>query len=112
VQDNHSKSVHRTLRGLHFQRVRPQAKLCRVVEGEVFDVAVDLRRDSPTFGQWTSAVLSGENGVQIYIPADLAHGFQVLSPVAHFLYKCSDYYDPALDAGVAWNDASLKIRCP
>jgi dTDP-4-dehydrorhamnose 3,5-epimerase len=112
VQDNHSKSVHRTLRGLHFQRGRPQAKLCRVVEGEVFDVAVDLRRDSPTYGRWTSVVLSGENGLQIYIPVGFAHGFQVLSPVAHFMYKCSDFYDPALDAGVAWDDPQIKVEWP
>jgi dTDP-4-dehydrorhamnose 3,5-epimerase len=108
VQDNHSCSRRGTLRGLHFQ-LRPQAKLCRVIRGEVLDVAVDIRRGSPTFGQWTSATLSAENMRQIYIPRGFAHGFLVLSEVAEFLYKCSDFYDPASEHGVHWSDPQLAI---
>jgi dTDP-4-dehydrorhamnose 3,5-epimerase len=109
VQDNQSKSQKNTLRGLHYQLHHPQAKLCRVVQGEVLDVAVDIRRGSPTFGKWTSAVLSGENMHQIYVPAGFAHGFVVLSDEAEFLYKCSDFYDPEDERGVFWDDPDLRI---
>lgn len=109
VQDNHSCSTRGTLRGLHYQLRRPQAKLCRVIRGEVFDVAVDIRRGSPTFGKWTGVVLSAEEMNQIFIPAGFAHGFVVLSEVAEFLYKCSDFYDPSSEGGVAWNDPALGI---
>jgi dTDP-4-dehydrorhamnose 3,5-epimerase len=109
VQDNHSCSRRGTLRGLHFQLRHPQAKLCRVIRGEVLDVAVDIRRGSPTFGQWTSATLSAENMRQIYIPRGFAHGFAVLSEVAEFLYKCSDFYDPGSEHGVRWSDPQLAI---
>jgi dTDP-4-dehydrorhamnose 3,5-epimerase len=109
VQDNHSCSRLGTLRGLHYQLRRPQAKLCRVVVGEVFDVALDIRRGSPTFGQWSGMVLSAENCLQLYIPAGFAHGFLVRSPTAEFLYKCGDYYDPASERGVLWNDPELNI---
>jgi dTDP-4-dehydrorhamnose 3,5-epimerase len=109
VQDNHSRSRRGTLRGLHYQLNHPQAKLCRVTAGEVFDVAVDIRRGSPTFGKWVGAVLSAENQQEIYIPAGFAHGFSVLSETAEFLYKCSDFYYPEDDRGVLWNDPQLKI---
>ena len=109
VQDNHSRSRRATLRGLHFQLQHPQAKLCRVIRGEVLDVAVDIRRGSPTFGKWTSTTLSAENMRQIYIPRGFAHGFVVLSEVAEFLYKCSDFYDPACEHGVHWSDPQLAI---
>lgn len=112
VQDNHSRSTRGTLRGLHYQWHRPQAKLCRVVEGEVFDVAVDIRRGSPTFGQWVGVTLSAEEMNQIFIPAGFAHGFVVLSECAQFLYKCSDFYDPAGEGGVLWNDPGLNISWP
>ncbi len=94
VQDNHSRSVRGVLRGLHYQLKKPQAKLCRVVAGEVFDVAVDVRLGSPTFGQWFGVTLSAENKLQIYVPRGFAHGYVVRSETADFLYKCSDYYDP------------------
>jgi dTDP-4-dehydrorhamnose 3,5-epimerase len=109
VQDNHSRSEKGTLRGLHYQWRHPQAKLCRVVSGEVFDVAVDIRNGSPTFGKWTGVTLSAEEMNQIFIPAGFAHGFAVLSETAEFLYKCSDFYDPSGEAGIAWNDPDLKI---
>ena len=109
VQDNHSGSRRGTLRGLHFQTPHPQAKLCRVIRGEVVDVAVDIRRGSPTFGKWTSTTLSAENQRQIYIPRGFAHGFAVLSEFAEFFYKCSDYYDPASEHGVHWSDPQLAI---
>ena len=109
VQDNHSKSGRGTLRGLHFQLRHPQAKLCRVVQGEVLDVAADVRRGSPTFGRWVGAKLSAENQKQIYIPGGFAHGFVVLSERAEFLYKCSDFYVPEDERGVIWNDPTLKI---
>jgi dTDP-4-dehydrorhamnose 3,5-epimerase len=112
VQDNHSRSSRGTLRGLHYQLSRPQAKLCRVVEGEVFDVAVDIRRGSPTFAKWVGVILSAEEMNQIFIPAGFAHGFVVLSEKAQFLYKCSDFYDPGGEGGVAWNDPELKIQWP
>jgi len=109
VQDNHSHSVRGTLRGLHYQRDHPQAKLCRVVQGEVFDVCVDLRQGSPTFGQWYGTVLSAENARQIFVPAGFAHGFQVLSETADFLYKCSDFYVSGDERGIAWNDVNIAI---
>jgi dTDP-4-dehydrorhamnose 3,5-epimerase len=109
VQDNHSKSVRGTLRGLHYQLRHPQTKLCRVVQGEVFDVAVDVRHGSPTFGRWVAEKLSAENQKQIYIPGGFAHGFVVLSETAEFLYKCSDFYAAEDERGVVWNDPKLKI---
>lgn len=109
VQDNHSQSVRGTLRGLHHQLRFPQAKLCRVIRGEVLDVAVDIRRGSPRFGRWTSALLSAENKRQIYIPRGFAHGFLVLSEVAEFLYKCDDFYHPEDERGIAWNDPQIGI---
>ena len=112
VQDNHSCSVRGTLRGLHYQLRHPQAKLCRVVRGEVFDVAVDIRRGSPHFGQWTGALLSAENRRQILVPEGFAHGFLVLSETADFLYKCSDLYTPCDEYGIAWNDPDLRIEWP
>ncbi len=110
VQDNHSRSRRGTLRGLHYQLQHAQAKLCRVVRGEVLDIAVDIRHGSPTFGKWTSAVLSAENKHQIYIPRGFAHGFVVLSDEAEFLYKCSDFYDPAGEYGIHWQDPQLAIQ--
>jgi dTDP-4-dehydrorhamnose 3,5-epimerase len=110
VQDNHSRSVKGTLRGLHYQLRHPQAKLCRVVEGEAFDVAVDIRVGSPTFGKWTSVLLSAREQNQIYIPAGFAHGFVALTEVVQFLYKCSDFYAPGDEYGIMWNDPDLKIR--
>jgi dTDP-4-dehydrorhamnose 3,5-epimerase len=109
VQDNHSRSVYGTVRGLHLQVARPQAKLIRVVEGEIFDVAVDVRRGSPTFGQWVGAVLSAGSFLQYYIPFGFAHGFSVLTPVAQVEYKCTDIYDPGAEVGIAWDDPSLGI---
>ena len=109
VQDNHSHSARGVLRGLHYQLRRPQAKLCRVVQGEVLDVAVDIRAGSPHFGKWVGVVLSGQNHHALYIPKGFAHGFMVLSESADFLYKCSDYFDPADDCGVLWNDPALAI---
>ena len=112
VQDNHSRSSRGTLRGLHFQLRRPQAKLCRVIQGEVFDVAVDIRRGSPTFGKWVGVTLSSEDMNQIFIPAGFAHGFVVLSETAEFLYKCSDFYDPASEGGIVWNDPDIDVQWP
>lgn len=112
VQDNHSRSVRGSLRGLHYQLGRPQAKLCRVVQGEVFDVAVDIRRGSPTFGRWFGVVLSAENHRQIYVPRGFAHGFMVLSETAEFLYKCDDYYSPTDERGIAWDDPEIGIAWP
>ena len=109
VQDNLSYSVKGTLRGLHYQLRRPQAKLCRVVEGEALDVAVDIRIGSPNFGKWTSVRLSAKEQNQIYVPIGFAHGFLALSEVVQFLYKCSDYYQPKDEYGIAWNDPDLKI---
>ena len=109
VQDNHSKSCRNTLRGLHYQLAHPQAKLCRVVEGEVLDVAVDIRVGSPTFGRWVSALLSASNRQQILIPRGFAHGFLVLSETAEFLYKCDDFYYPEDEHGVVWSDPDLAI---
>jgi len=109
VQDNHSRSTRGVLRGLHYQLRHPQAKLCRVIEGQVLDVAVDIRRGSPTFGKSASAVLSAQNHTQIFIPAGFAHGFVVLSETVQFLYKCSDFYDPSDEHGILWNDPALSI---
>ena len=112
VQDNESASVKGVLRGLHFQKSFPQTKLVRVLTGEVFDVAVDLREGSPTFGQWHGEVLSGENRKQFYIPKGFAHGFYVLSDRAVFSYKCSDFYHPEDESGLAYNDPQIGIRWP
>lgn len=113
VQDNESKSVRGVVRGLHFQlSPHAQAKLVRVVAGRVLDVAVDIRRSSPTFGQYLAVELSDENGLQLFIPEGFAHGYAVLSEEAVFQYKCSDYYHPESEAGIAWNDAALAIRWP
>ena len=112
VQDNHSRSTRGVLRGLHFQTVQPQGKLVRVVVGSVFDVAVDIRRESPTFGQWVGEVLSAENKRQLWVPPGLAHGFLVLSESAEFLYKTTDYYAPAHERCIAWNDPALAIDWP
>ena len=109
VQDNHSCSSRGTLRGLHYQLHHPQAKICRVVEGEALDVAVDIRDGSPNFGKWTSVLLSAKEQNQIYVPAGFAHGFLALSETVQFLYKCSDFYDPADERGIAWNDSNLAI---
>lgn len=112
VQDNHSRSVVGTLRGLHLQLQHPQGKLVRVIEGEILDVAVDVRRGSPTFGRWVSVVLSAEDFKQCYIPPGFAHGFCVTSPVAQVEYKCTDIYHPRSEIGVAWNDPALAIPWP
>ncbi|MBP3230980.1 MAG: dTDP-4-dehydrorhamnose 3,5-epimerase [Anaerovibrio sp.] len=112
VQDNESMSRKGVLRGLHYQKQYPQGKLVRVIEGEVFDVAVDLRKDSPTFGQWYGAVLSDENKKQFYISPGFAHGFLVLSDVARFCYKCTDFYHPGDEGGLAWNDPEIGIKWP
>ncbi len=112
VQDNHSKSARNVLRGLHYQVEQPQGKLVRVVQGEVFDVAVDIRKNSPTYGQWAGAILSAENKHQFWVPAGLAHGFLVLSETAEFLYKTTDYYAPAHERCIAWNDPDLAIDWP
>jgi dTDP-4-dehydrorhamnose 3,5-epimerase len=112
VQDNHSRSAKNVLRGLHYQIRQPQGKLLRVVVGEVFDVAVDIRRSSPTFGQWVSRVLSAENKEQLWIPEGFAHGFLVLSDYAEFLYKTTDYWAPEHERSIAWNDATLAIEWP
>ena len=109
VQDNHSLSKRGTLRGLHYQLENPQAKLCRVIRGEILDVAVDIRRDSPHFGQWVSTILSAENKRQIFIPAGFAHGFLVLSDEAEFLYKCDAFYDAQDERGVLWSDPQIGI---
>lgn len=112
VQDNHSLSSKSTLRGLHYQLANPQAKLCRVVRGAVWDVAVDIRRGSPTFGRYVSALLSAENKRQIYVPRGFAHGFLVVSDEAEFLYKCDDYYAPGDEYGVRWGDVAVDIAWP
>jgi len=109
VQDNHSCSAKGALRGLHYQLRHAQAKLCRVVEGEAFDVAVDIRLGSPHFGKWTSVLLSAKEQNQIYIPAGFAHGFLALSETVQFLYKCSDFYEAADEHGILWNDPGLNI---
>src|SRR5439155_15249349 len=112
VQDNHTRSIARTIRGLHMQPRRPQAKLLRVIAGEIYDVAVDLRRGSPTFGRWASVVLSAENFRQCYVPVGFAHGFCVLTSAAEVEYKCSDLYDPQGEIGIVWDDATLAISWP
>jgi dTDP-4-dehydrorhamnose 3,5-epimerase len=112
VQDNHSRSATGVLRGLHYQIRQPQGKLVRVVQGEVFDVAVDLRKSSPTFGQWIGEILTAENKKQLWIPEGFAHGFVVLSGTAEFLYKTTDYYAPAHEHCLAWNDPDIAIQWP
>ena len=112
VQDNHSRSSKGVLRGLHFQKTKPQGKLVRVVRGVVYDVAVDIRQGSPTFCQWEAVVLSEENKTQLWVPPGFAHGFVVLSDTADFEYKCTDYYDPSDEASILWNDPDLNIPWP
>lgn len=112
IQDNHSHSKKGVLRGLHFQDKHPQGKLIRVVRGEVFDVAVDIRNGSPTFGRWYSVILSEENKRMFYVPKGFAHGFLVLSDEVDFLYKCTDYYYPQEDCGIIWNDPEIGIDWP
>ena len=112
VQDNHSRSAYGTLRGLHAQRQHPQGKLVRAIEGEIFDVAVDIRQGSPFFGQWVSVLLSAENCRQCYIPPGFAHGFCVLSVSAQVEYKCTTFYDPSDEIGVMWNDPDIGIAWP
>ncbi|NLL92094.1 MAG: dTDP-4-dehydrorhamnose 3,5-epimerase [Ruminococcaceae bacterium] len=112
VQDNQSMSKKGVLRGLHFQRNNPQGKLVRVLSGEVFDVGVDIRRESETFGKWFGTVLSAENGKQIYVPEGFAHGFLVLSDTAEFAYKCTRFYDPHDEGGIIWNDPDISIIWP
>ena len=112
VQDNHSRSVKGVLRGLHYQVQQPQAKLVRVVSGAVFDVAVDIRRSSPTFGQWVGVELTENNHKQLWVPEGFAHGFLVLSETADFLYKTTEYYAPAHERCILWSDASIGIKWP
>lgn len=112
VQDNHSRSTQNVLRGLHYQIQQAQGKLVRVISGSVFDVAVDLRKSSPTFGQWVSCLLSAENKRQIWVPPGFAHGFLVVSEVAEFLYKTTDYYAPQYERTLLWNDPNLAIDWP
>ncbi|OTQ55789.1 dTDP-4-dehydrorhamnose 3,5-epimerase [Gilliamella sp. A7] len=110
VQDNHSRSQKGVLRGLHFQTKNPQGKLVRVVRGKVFDVAVDIRKDSKTYGKWVGMILSEDNKTQLWIPPGLAHGFLVLSDIADFEYKCTNYYDPTSEACLLWNDPTVNIE--
>ncbi len=112
VQDNHSKSVKGVLRGLHYQVQQTQSKLVRVVSGEIFDVAVDLRRSSPTFGQWDGEILSADNKRSLWVPGGFAHGFLVLSDTAEVLYKATDYYAPSHERSLAWNDPTVGITWP
>ena len=112
VQDNQSKSKKGVLRGLHFQYTKPQGKLVRVIRGEVFDVAVDLRKDSPTYGKWEGVILSEENKKQFYVPEGFAHGFLVLSDEAEFIYKCTNFYDSKDECGILWNDPDIGIKWP
>ena len=112
VQDNHSRSSQYTLRGLHYQIQRPQGKLVRVVTGKVWDVAVDMRRSSPTYGKWVAAELSEENKHMLWIPPGFAHGFLVLSEFADFLYKCTDFYAPEHERSVRWDDPDIAVRWP
>lgn len=112
VQDNRSRSSRNVLRGLHFQRTKPQGKLVSVIVGEVYDVAVDLRSDSETFGQYVGVILSGEKNNQLYVPPGFAHGFCVLSEYADFHYKCTDFYDPKDEGGIIWNDKDIAIDWP
>lgn len=112
VQDNHSRSERGVLRGLHYQIVQPQGKLVRAVRGEIFDVAVDLRRSSPAFGRWTGHLLNEENKQMLWIPAGFGHGFLVLSPVAEVLYKATNFYAPQGERSIVWNDAQIGIQWP
>lgn len=112
VQHNHSRSERGVLRGLHFQRERPQGKLVRVVRGAIFDVAVDIRQGSPTYGHWEGFLLSDENHRQVYVPPGFAHGFLTLSSLADVEYKCTEYYHRESEAGIRWNDPNLAIRWP
>ena len=112
VQDNHSKSAQGILRGLHYQMQQTQGKLVRVVQGAVFDVAVDMRKDSATFGQWVGEVLSAENKKQLWVPEGFAHGFYVMTESAEFVYKCTDYYAPEFDRSLKWNDPEVGIEWP
>ena len=112
VQDNHSKSMQGILRGLHFQTENTQGKLVRVTSGEVFDVAVDIRKSSATFGQWVGVYLSAENKRQLWVPEGFAHGFYVTSEEAEFVYICTDYYNPQAEQSIAWDDESLAIKWP
>ncbi|MFT6417504.1 MAG: dTDP-4-dehydrorhamnose 3,5-epimerase [Candidatus Azotimanducaceae bacterium] len=112
VQDNHSRSSKGVLRGLHFQKNKPQGKLVRAVKGEVYDVAVDMREGSATFGRWEAVILSEENKIQFWVPPGFAHGFLVLSETADFEYKCTDYYDPLDEGSILWSDPDLNITWP
>jgi len=112
VQDNHSRSSKAVLRGLHYQKTKPQGKLVRVVRGEVYDVAVDMRVGSPSFAEWEGVILSEENKRQFWVPPGFAHGFLVLSDTADFEYKCTDYYDPSDEGSVLWSDTDLNISWP
>ena len=112
VQDNHSRSSKGVLRGLHFQKTKPQGKLVRVVRGEVYDVAVDIRLGSPTYGRWEAVVLSDDNKKQFWVPPGFAHGFVVISDSADFEYKCTDYYDPSDEGSLLWSDPDLNIPWP
>ena len=112
VQDNHSRSARGVLRGLHFQKTKPQGKLVRVVRGEVYDVAVDIRKGSATFGEWEGVILSEDNKKQLWVPPGFAHGFVVLSATADFEYKCTDYYDPSDEGCILWSDPDLNIPWP
>lgn len=112
IQDNHSKSSHGILRGLHYQLKNTQGKLVRVTSGEVYDVAVDMRKSSPTYGQHVGVVLSGENKRQLWVPEGFAHGFYVMSESAEFVYKCTDYYSPEHEVSLLWNDPALNIEWP
>ncbi len=112
VQDNHSRSARNVLRGLHYQIQQAQGKLVRVVAGEVFDVAVDIRKSSPTFGHWVGQILSAENKKQLWVPPGFAHGFVTLSDTAEFLYKTTDYYSPQFERSILWNDPNIGIQWP
>jgi dTDP-4-dehydrorhamnose 3,5-epimerase len=112
VQDNHSKSTQGILRGLHYQIKQPQGKLVRVISGQVFDVAVDLRKSSPTFGKWVGLMLTAENKLMFWVPPGFAHGFYVVSPEAEFVYKCTDYYAPEYERSIKWNDPAIGIKWP
>jgi dTDP-4-dehydrorhamnose 3,5-epimerase len=112
VQDNHSRSSKRVLRGLHFQKTKPQGKLVRVVRGEIYDVAVDIRANSKTFGKWEAVILSEQNKLQFWVPPGFAHGFVVLSDIADFEYKCTDFYDSTDEGSILWSDPDLGIQWP
>lgn len=112
VQDNHSKSLKGVLRGLHYQIQNPQGKLVRVLSGEVYDVAVDMRKSSPTFGKWVAEILSGENKKMLWVPPGFAHGFYVMSDEAEFVYKCTDVYSPEFERSLIWNDSTVNVNWP